>query len=183
MGAIRRPQYYVMLALFVTLSGPRLAVGQLAAADALHAGDTLQRVPLFPRSLAATPAPAPSRFQVLAHEIDSLSTIGGRMETETAAHQQSAQAASRFFLMSQAMRGFGHHVDWVSAVTAAGISQIGLGESGPGLWGTLRGEGQIAGFAGLTGGASWLLSNLMQYTPHFGLVHTHVSTNAPKHDH
>jgi hypothetical protein len=171
-------QYYVSVALIVAFAGPKLAAQQ-AGADALHAADTVQRVPLFPRSIAATAAPTPTRFQVLAHEIDSLSVIGGQMETAAAAHQQSAQAASRFFVLSQATRGFGRHVDWVSAVTAAGITQ--LGESGP-LWGGLRGDGQMAGLAGLTGGASWLLSNLTRYSPLFGFSRAHVTATA-KHDH
>jgi hypothetical protein len=139
--------------------GPRLAAQQVGV-GALHAADTVHHVSLFPGSLATTPAPAPSRFQILAHEIDSLSAIGGQLQVAAAARQQSAQAASRFFLLSQATRGFGHHVDWVSAVTAAGITQLGV--ASPNLWGTLRGDGQMAGLAGLTGGASWLLSNLTQ---------------------
>jgi hypothetical protein len=174
-------QYYVSVALIVAFAGSKLAAQQ-AGADALHVADTVKRVPLFPRSIAATPAPTPTRFQVFAHEIDSLSAIGGQMETAAEAHQQSAQAATRFFLLSQATRGFGRRVDWVSAVTAAGITQLG-GLSEPNLWGTLRGDGQMAGLAGLTGGASWLLSNLTRYSPRFGLSHTHATTTAKPPEH
>ncbi len=182
MRAIRKPvrQYYVSAALIVAFAGSKLPAQQ-AAAGALHAADTVQRVPLFPRSIAANAAPAPTRFQVLAHEIDSLSAIGGQMETEAAARQQSAQAAGRFLVLAQATRGFGRHVDWVSAVTAAGISQ--LVPSGPtNLWGTLRGDGQMAGLAGLTGGASWLLSNLTRYSPLFGFTRARA-TPTPKREH
>jgi hypothetical protein len=174
-----RHSVYVWVAIIVALTGPRLAAQEVGT-DALHAADTVHRVILFPRSLAASPTAAPSRFQVLAHEIDSLSAIGGQMETAAEAREQSAQAASRFFVLAQATRGFGRRVDWVSAVTAAGITQLGLAE--PNVWGTLRGDGQIAGLAGLTGGASWLLSNLTRYTPRFGLSHGRPSLSAT-HEH
>lgn len=182
MRAIRKPVrlYYVSAALIVAFAAPKLPAQQ-AGAGALHAADTVQRVPLFPRSIASSASAAPSRFQVFAHEIDSLSAVGGQMETAAAKRQQSAQAASRFFVLAQATRGLARHVDWVSAVTAAGIAQ--LAPSGPtDLWGTLRGDGQMAGLAGLTGGASWLLSNLTRYSPLFGFTRARVAAT-PKHEH
>lgn len=184
MRAIRKPlrQYYVSAALIVAFAGAKLHAQQ-PGADALHAADTVRRVPLFPRSLAGgidPAAPAPTRFQIFSHEIDSLSTIGGQMETAASARQGSAQEASRFFLIAQTARGFGRRVDWVSAVTAAGITEL-APSSGQGLWGNmLRGDGQMAGLAGLTGGASWLLSNLERYSPLFGFSRVHAQTTAKR---
>jgi hypothetical protein len=120
----------------------------------------------------------PNRFHILAREIDSASAIAGRMQIAAAAREQTAQAASRFLLLSQVARGLERRrTDWVSAVTVAGVMQLqrtslfSSGEPSPGIWGTLRGGGQFAGLAAITGGASWLLSNLTPYSPRFGVAH------------
>jgi hypothetical protein len=106
-----------------------------------------------------TPAPALSRFEVLARSIDSASKVAESMQITASERQRTAQETSRLLFLSTMVSGFGHRPNWMNAATAIGVSQ---------LFGSLKGDGQIAGFAGLTGGASWLLSTLVPHAPlHF----------------
>jgi hypothetical protein len=169
--------------LIVALAAPGVAAAQQAGGQSLHPVDTAH-VTLFPRTLG--PEPDPSRFQLLVRQIDSASAIGEQIQTRTAARQDAAQTSERLLLLTQAVHGFERGPsfgrDWMSAVTAAGITQLGRvslfappGESSPTIWQTLRSDGQFAGLATLTGGASWLLSNLSLYTPRFGVLHPHLT--------
>jgi hypothetical protein len=104
-------------------------------------------------------APAASRFEIFARSVDSASKIGASMQMAAADRAQRAQEASRMLFLSTMVSGFGRHPNLFSAASAVGVSQ---------LFGSLKGNGQFAEFAGLTSGASWLLSNLMPHTPlHF----------------
>ena len=105
------------------------------------------------------PAPAASRFEIFARSVDSASKIGASMQMAAADRAQRAQDASRMLFLSTMVSGFGRRPNLFGAASAIGMSQ---------LFGSFRGNGQFAEFAGLTGGASWLLSNLMPHTPlHF----------------
>ena len=105
------------------------------------------------------PAPAPSRFEVLARSIDSASKVAESMQIQAAERQRTSQEMSKVLFLSTMASGFGRHPNWMNAATAIGVSQ---------LFGSLKGDGQMAGFAGLTGGASWLLTALVPHTPlHF----------------
>src|SRR5581483_2785470 len=102
---------------------------------------------------------APSRFEILARSIDSTSKIAASQQMVAAEHQRNAQEASRMLFLSTMVSGFGRRPNWMNAATAIGVSQ---------LFGSIRGNGQTAAFAGLTGGASWLLSTLVPHGPlHF----------------
>jgi hypothetical protein len=104
-------------------------------------------------------APAPSRFEVLARSVDSASKVAASMQMVTSDRERRTQETSRLIFLSTMASGFGRRPNWMSAVTAIGMSQ---------LWGSLKGDGQMAGFAGLTGGASWLLATLIPHAPlHF----------------
>lgn len=100
--------------------------------------------------------PAPSRFEVLARSVDSASRVAESMQIQAAEKQRTAQEASRMLFLSTMISGFGHRPNWMNAATAIGVSQ---------LFGSLRGNGQMAGFGALTGGASWLLSTLIPHQP------------------
>jgi hypothetical protein len=127
-----------------------------AAAQSLS-GALSSSHPFIPRTLDTSIA-APSRFQIIARQIDSASAVGERMQTEAAAREQSARMAGRALFLASMMQGLEHRrLDWVSAVTLAGVSQLGA----------FRGNGQFAGLGALAGGASWLLSNLRMYPRHF----------------
>jgi hypothetical protein len=104
-------------------------------------------------------APAASRFEIFARSVDSASKIGASMQMAAADRAQRAQETSRLLFLSTMVNGFGRRPSLFSAVSAVGMGQ---------LFGSLKGNGQFAEFAGLTGGASWLLSNLVPHTPlHF----------------
>lgn len=103
--------------------------------------------------------PAPSRFEILARSIDSASKVAESMQIAAAQRQRTAQEASRILFLSTMASNLGRRPNWTGAVTAIGMSQ---------LFGSLKGDGQMAGFAGLTGGASWLLSTLI---PHAAPLH------------
>jgi hypothetical protein len=104
-------------------------------------------------------APTPSRFEVLARSIDSASKVAASMQVVAADRERRSQETSRLLFISGLASGFGRSPNWMNAATAIGVSQ---------LLGSLKGGGQVAGFAGLTGGASWLLSTLVPHGPlHF----------------
>jgi hypothetical protein len=104
-------------------------------------------------------APAPSRFEVLARSIDSASKVASSMQMVAADRERRSQETGRLLFVSAMASGFGRRPNWMSAATAIGMSQ---------LFGSLKGDGQMAGFAGLTGGASWLLASLIPHAPlHF----------------
>jgi len=112
-------------------------------------------------SLAAQqmPAPAATRFEIFARSVDSASKVAASMQMAAADREQRARETSRLLFLSTMVSGFGRRPNLLSAVSAVGVSQ---------LFGSLKGDGQMAGFAGLTGGASWLLSNLVPHgTLHF----------------
>jgi hypothetical protein len=105
------------------------------------------------------PVPAASRFEVFARSVDSASKIGASMQMAAADRAQRAQETNRALFLSTMVSGFGRRPNVLSAVSAIGMGQ---------LFGSLKGNGQFAEFAGLTGGASWLLSNLVPHAPlHF----------------
>ena len=123
----------------------RALVLVLIAAPSLAAAQTL-----IPKSYSA---PAPTRFEMIARSVDSASKVAESMQIMAAERQRTAQETSRLLFLSTMVSGFGHRPNWMNAATAIGVSQ---------LWGSLKGDGgQMAGFAGLTGGASWLLSTLL----------------------
>jgi hypothetical protein len=172
--------------LIVALAAPGIAGAQQLGGQSLHPPDSAH-VTLFPHSLVA-PAPNTSRFQLLARQIDSASAVGEEIQSETAARQEAAQTSARLLLLTEVAHGFDRRPsfgrDWMSAVTAAGLTQLDRvslfappDESSPTIWQTLRTDGQFAGLATLTGGASWLLSNLTRYTPRFGTLRPHVVTH------
>ncbi len=105
-------------------------------------------------SLSAQAAPTPSRFEILARSIDSASKIAESQQMVAAEREKNAQEASRMLFLGTMVSGFGRHPNWMNAATAIGVSQ---------LFGSIRGNGQTAAFAGLTGGASWLLSTLVPH--------------------
>jgi hypothetical protein len=96
----------------------------------------------------------PSRFEILARSIDSASKIAASQQMAAAERQRTAQETNRILFLSTMVTGFGHRANWMNAATAIGMSQ---------LFGSIRGSGEMAGFAGLTGGASWLLSTLVPH--------------------
>lgn len=96
----------------------------------------------------------PSRFETLARSIDSASKIAASQQMAAAERQASARETSRMLFLSTMISGFERRPNWTNAVTAVGVSQ---------LFGSLSGNRQMAGFAGLTGGASWLLSTLVPH--------------------
>ncbi len=124
----------------------------------LLAAPSLYAQTLFPTTV---PAPAPSRFEILARSIDSASKVAESQQMATADRQRSAEQTSQILFLSTMVSGFGRHPNWMNAATAIGVSQ---------LFGSIRGNGQTAAFAGLTGGASWLLSTLV---PHGSLHFAH----------
>lgn len=104
---------------------------------------------------AQTASPATqSRFEILARSIDSASKIAASQQMAAAERQASARETSRMLFLSTMISGFERRPNWTNAVTAVGVSQ---------LFGSLGGNRQMAEFAGLTGGASWLLSNLVPH--------------------
>lgn len=104
-------------------------------------------------------APAASRFERFARSVDSASQIATSMQIAAAERERTAQETNKILFLSAMASGFGRRSSLLSAVSAVGVSQ---------LFGSLRGNGQMVGFAGLTGGASWLLSTLVPHTPlHF----------------
>ena len=110
-------------------------------------------IPLTPK------APAPSRFEMIARSVDSAGKVAESMQIAASERQRTAQETSRILFLSTMVSGFGRRPNWMNAATAIGVSQ---------LFGSLKGDGQMAGFAGLTGGASWLLSTLVPRAPlHF----------------
>ena len=120
------------------------------------AAQSLAAQTLIPRTYSA---PAPSRFEVVARSIDSASKVGESVQIAAAERERMAQGTSRLLFLSTMASGFGHRPNWMNAATAIGVSQ---------LWGSFKGDGQMAGFAALTGGASWLLSTLVPHAPlHF----------------
>ncbi len=178
----------VRATLIALIAAPGLAAQQ-SSFDALHTSGA-GHVPLFPRAIgvAAPAAPAePNRSEMLAREIDSIGEIGGRMQSAAAAREETARSTSRFLLLSQLARGLERRpdgtramgMDWISAVTAAGVTQLARTSlfapdlSGPGFWSSLRSGGQFAGLAAITGGASWLLSSLALRPP-LGVLHPHI---------
>jgi hypothetical protein len=187
----------VLATLLAPIVAPGLQAQQRGEGALLHPVDTTGRVTLFPRSIGSgvTAAPAaPSRFEILAHQIDSASAIGGRMQSAAAERAEAARMSGRFLLLSQVARGLERHtgptraglgMDWVSAVTAVGVSQLGRTalfaptESSPSIWRTLRNDGQFAGLATITGGASWLLSSLALHSTRFGVPHAHIMAGPP----
>jgi len=120
------------------------------------AAPSLSAQTLIPTTITA---PAPSRFEVLARSIDSASKVASSMQMVAADRERRSQETGRLLFVSAMASGFGRRPNWMSAATAIGMSQ---------LLGSLKGDGQMAGFAGLTGGASWLLANLIPHAPlHF----------------
>jgi hypothetical protein len=120
------------------------------------AAPSLSAQTLIPTTIQA---PAPTRFEVLARSIDSASKVAASMQMVATDRERRTQETSRLLFLSTVASGFGRHPNWMSAATAIGMSQ---------LFGSLKGDGQMAGFAGLTGGASWLLSALVPHAPlHF----------------
>jgi hypothetical protein len=116
---------------------------------------------LFAAPLAAQrmPAPAASRFEVFARSVDSASKVAESNQMAQADRERVSRESSRILFLSTMMSGWQRRPSLVSALSAVGASQ---------LFGSLHGDGQMAGFAGLTGGASWLLANLIPHgTLHF----------------
>src|SRR5579863_6465908 len=93
---------------------------------------------LIPQTI---PAPALSRFEVLARSIDRASKVAESMQIAAAERQRTTQETSRLLFLSTMVSGFGRGPNWMNAATAIGVSQ---------LFGSLKGDGQMAGFAGLT---------------------------------
>src|SRR5579871_5454157 len=83
------------------------------------------------------PAPAPSRFEILARSIDSASKVAESQQMAAADRQKNAQDASRILFLSTMVNGFGRRTNWVNAATAIGMSQ---------LLGSVHGTGQMVGF-------------------------------------
>jgi len=105
------------------------------------------------------PAPAMSRFEILARSVDSASKVAASQQMAQAERERTARQASQVLFLSAMTSSLGRRPSLLNAATAIGVSQ---------LFGSLRGEGQFASFAGLTGGASWLLANLVPHAPpHF----------------
>ena len=104
-------------------------------------------------------ARASSRFETFARSVDSASKIATSMQMAADDRERLSRETSRLLFVSAMAGGFGRRPSLLSAVSAIGASQ---------LLGSLRGEPQMAGFAGVMGGASWLLSNLVPHAPlHF----------------
>jgi hypothetical protein len=102
---------------------------------------------------------AASRFETFARSVDSAGKIATSMQIAAADRERATRETSKILFLSAMASQFGRRSNLLSAVSAVGVSQ---------LFGSLRGDGQMAGFAGLTGGASWLLSTLVPHAPlHF----------------
>jgi hypothetical protein len=101
-------------------------------------------------------APAASRFERFARSVDSASKTATSMQIAATERERTAQEANKVLFLSAVASGFGRRPNLLSALSAVGVSQ---------LFGSLRGDGQMMGFAGLTGGASWLLANLIPHAP------------------
>jgi hypothetical protein len=105
------------------------------------------------------PAPAATRFEIFARSVDSASKVAASRQMAVDDRERMSRETSRMLFLSTMASGFGRRPSLISAVSAVGVSQ---------LFGSLHGDGQMAGFAGLTGGASCLLTNLMPHAPlHF----------------
>lgn len=159
--------------------------------------DSASGTALFPLSVAqVTGDPTASdRYQILTHQIDSISTLAGRVHPSSTLHDEIATASSRLLLFSQLAHDFGSSaeppvglarpraifgtVDWVNFVTLASVAGLGRGSlfssdaSDQTVWGSLRSAGQWAGIATAAGGASWLLSNFTRHSVCFGRLACH----------
>jgi hypothetical protein len=171
--------------------------------DHLHAApavvDTAGTSALFPLSVADIPAgsTAADRYRILAHRIDSVSTLGSRLTVPSMLHDEIAQTTSRLVFFSQLEHNFGFggtpatfagphsaygSMDWLSFVTLAGFSGLARNsllapdESDQTVLGSLRTAGQWAGMATAAGGASWLISNLTRHSMCLGRLSCHRPT-------
>lgn len=182
-----RVSVYAIVAAFAVapLLGAQQREDNLHAAPAV--ADTASTSALFPLTVAdiQVGTSAADRYRILAHRIDSVSSVASRLTAPSALRDEIAQTTSRLVLFSQLEHDFGFggtpasfanahspygSMDWINFVTLAGFSGLARSsllapdESDQTVLGSLRTAGQWAGMATAAGGASWLISNLTRHS-------------------
>jgi hypothetical protein len=198
-----RPSLRLPVCAIVTAIAVAPVLGAQQREDNLHAApavvDTASTSALFPLSVADVPAGASEadRYRILAHRIDSVSTLANQLTAPSMLHDEIAQTTSRLVLFSQIEHEFGFggtqaafanarsaygSMDWINFVTLAGFSGLARNsflapdESDQTVLGSLRTAGQWAGMATAAGGASWLISNLTHRSMCLGRLACHRPT-------
>jgi hypothetical protein len=188
--AIRRFWCSLAVSVSVLAAAPMLVAQQ--SGGVLHldrpVADSSSGTALFPLSIAEAPSDpgAPARYQLLAHRIDSISSLAARLQAPTRQFDGIVPTASRVVLFTQLTRNLGQlnaapsslgtgratygPMDWVNVVTLAGVAGLGRStllssnQSEQTVWESLRNAGQWAGMATVAGGASWLLAKLGRHS-------------------